>query len=205
MKKEEKTEITKNRIFTAAMQEFGTNGYAEGSVNNICKTGINKGLVYHNFKDKDELYLECVKKSCKDLIRYVRDSKGEEGFVAYMSARAKFFREHEMEAFIFLETRTRPPRHLINQIKRIYAELDELNREIFRKELSRHELRENVSEEEALHYYLEIQKLYHLDFMNELNSEMSPREQLALHERKIEKILNLMLYGIAKGGNESCC
>ncbi|MGN1148698.1 MAG: TetR/AcrR family transcriptional regulator [Lachnospiraceae bacterium] len=198
MRKEEKTEITKNKIFAAAMQEFGTNGYADGSINNICKTGINKGLVYHNFKDKDELYLECVRKSCEELLRYVRESRGEEGFVAYMSARTKFFREHEMEAYIFLETRTRPPRHLTKQIKMIYAELDGLNREIFQKELTRHELRDDVSEEEALNYYLEIQKVYNLDFKNELNSEMSPREQLALHERKIQKILDLMLYGIAK-------
>ena len=65
MKKEEKTELTKSKIFAAAIQEFGTNGYATGSVNNICKTGINKGLVYHNFKDKDELYLECVKRVAK--------------------------------------------------------------------------------------------------------------------------------------------
>ena len=60
MKKEEKTEITKCKILAAAIQEFGANGYAAGSVNNICKTGINKGLIYHNYKDKDELYLVCV-------------------------------------------------------------------------------------------------------------------------------------------------
>ena len=55
MKKEEKTEITKCKILAAAIQEFGANGYVAGSVNNICKTGINKGLIYHNYKDKDEL------------------------------------------------------------------------------------------------------------------------------------------------------
>ena len=47
MKKEEKTEHTKNKIYAAAMQEFGTKGYAAGAINNICKSGINKGLIYH--------------------------------------------------------------------------------------------------------------------------------------------------------------
>ena len=70
MKKEEKTEITKCKILAAAIQEFGANGYAAGSVNNICKTGINKGLIYHNYKDKDELYLVCVQTSCEDLIGF---------------------------------------------------------------------------------------------------------------------------------------
>ena len=109
---EEKTEITRNKIFTAAMHEFGTKGYALGAINNICKTGINKGLIYHNFKDKDELYLECVKKSCSDLIGYVKDHNGLESFARYMRVRKEFFQEKEAEAYIFLEARTNPPGQL---------------------------------------------------------------------------------------------
>ena len=44
MKKSEKTEITVARMLASAMEEFGKRGYAGGSVNNICKAGINKGL-----------------------------------------------------------------------------------------------------------------------------------------------------------------
>lgn len=65
MKRSEKTELTISKIMEAAMTEFGTNGYVGGSVNNICKSGINKGLIYHNFKDKDELYLKCLKKAAE--------------------------------------------------------------------------------------------------------------------------------------------
>ena len=202
MKKEEKTEITKAKIFAAAMKEFGTNGYAAGSLNNICKMGINKGLIYHNFKDKDELYLECVKKSCEELICYVKEHKAEDGFVAYMSARREFFQEQEQKAYIFLEARTNPPHRLVNQMQKIFKEFDELNREIFEKELLKYELRDGVSEEEALNYFFEIQKLYNLNFANELNDKMTLHEQLALHEMNIHKILDFMLYGIAKGGKE---
>lgn len=204
MKKEEKTEITRNKIFQAAMKEFGSNGYAAGSINNICKTGINKGLIYHNFKDKEELYLACVKKSCEELIACVLDEKADEDFVKYMSVRRKFFEEHEAEAGIFLEARTHPPDQLQKKIGQIFTEMDELNTRIFKKELSGVRLREGVSEEEALIYFEEIQKMYNLSFMKELKGKMSPQEQLALHEMKIHKIFDLMLYGIAKGGNEKC-
>ena len=64
MKQREKTELTVQRILSAAIAEFGVNGYAGGAVNNICKAGINKGLIYHNFKGKDELYLTCLHISC---------------------------------------------------------------------------------------------------------------------------------------------
>mgnify|MGYP003184531549 CR=1 FL=1 len=63
MKKQEKTQKTKERILTAALQEFGTKSYDTASINSICEIGkIPKGLIYHNFKGKDELYLLCVKK-----------------------------------------------------------------------------------------------------------------------------------------------
>ena len=76
MKKMEKTEITVSKIIEAAMQEFGQNGYAGGTVNNICKSGINKGLLYHNFSGKDELYLTCLRRSSNKLIRYIREREG---------------------------------------------------------------------------------------------------------------------------------
>ena len=61
MKKEEKTELTKKKILSAALQEFGSNGYRGASLNAICESGTPKGLLYHNFKNKDALYLSCVK------------------------------------------------------------------------------------------------------------------------------------------------
>ena len=65
MRKSDKTELTRRKIIAAAMQEFRTKGYAIGSINHVCKSGINKGLIYHNYKDKDTLYLECVKRAAK--------------------------------------------------------------------------------------------------------------------------------------------
>lgn len=198
MKKEEKTEITKNKIFAAAMQEFGKNGYAAGSVNNICKTGINKGLIYHNFKDKDELYLKCVKKSCEDLICFVTDRNGKAGFVEYMTARMEFFKNNEAEARIFLEARTRPPRKLADEIKTIYKKFDELNLEVFEAELSRHKLRDDVEKADVLNYFMEMQQWYNLNFAEQWDGNADMDEQIMTHEKNIYKVLDFMLYGIAK-------
>lgn len=68
MKRELKTELTKQKIINAAIHEFSRIGYEKGSINEICKSGINKGLIYHNFKNKDELYLICVKISCDSFL-----------------------------------------------------------------------------------------------------------------------------------------
>ncbi|MBP8715827.1 MAG: TetR/AcrR family transcriptional regulator, partial [Lachnospiraceae bacterium] len=62
MKKELKTELTKEKIILAAIDEFGRNGYYGSSLNSICDTGIAKGLLYHNFANKNAIYLACVQR-----------------------------------------------------------------------------------------------------------------------------------------------
>ena len=58
MKKDLKTEITKEKILKAATEEFSLYGFDGATVNQICqKHGISKGLIYHNFENKEELYL----------------------------------------------------------------------------------------------------------------------------------------------------
>lgn len=75
MKQAERAELTRQKIIRAAMKEFGANGYRGGTIGNICKTGINKGLIYHYFSSKDDLYLECVKISCGKLVGQLEDAK----------------------------------------------------------------------------------------------------------------------------------
>lgn len=62
MKKQEKTQKTKERILAAALQEFGTKSYDTASINSICEIGnIPKGLIYHNFKEKCSAYFKHTK------------------------------------------------------------------------------------------------------------------------------------------------
>lgn len=74
------------------MEEFGVNGYAGGTINNICKKWINKGLIYHNFKDKDELYLVCLESSCKKLVSMIEESDCVSDQLQYMKLRMHFLR-----------------------------------------------------------------------------------------------------------------
>ena len=114
----------------------------------------------------------------------------------------QFFQEYVPEGHIFLEARTNPPIHLFHQIQMLFTEFDELNRNVFEQELSGHTLRQGVSKEDALNYFYEIQKMYNLNFANHLDGNMTLDEQVLLHETNIRKVLDLMLYGIAKGEDE---
>ena len=58
MKREEKHQQMRRRIMDSALAEFSGQGYGASSVNTICSAqGISKGIIYHYFKTKDELFL----------------------------------------------------------------------------------------------------------------------------------------------------
>lgn len=51
----------KKRILIAALKEFSEKGYEQASTNSIVKeAGISKGILFHYFKTKRDLYLYVV-------------------------------------------------------------------------------------------------------------------------------------------------
>ena len=68
MKKEEKTRLRREKIITAALFEFATKGYQVFVINELCKVdGISKGVLYHNFSGKSDLYLTCFRRVLRKL------------------------------------------------------------------------------------------------------------------------------------------
>lgn len=202
MKRSEKTELTVSKIMKAAMSEFGANGYVGGSVNNICKSGINKGLIYHNFKDKDELYLKCLEKSCETLVRLIEDSGCSSDLLKYMNVRMSFFKEFPNEAHIFFEAILQPQEHLWNEIQEILQPFEKINENIYRSIVASVKLRDGITEEEAVGYFKQMQRMFNGYFSSSAYRRMSPDEQFNKHETSLPKLLDFILYGIAKGGKE---
>lgn len=196
MKKSEKTEITVAKIVEAAMVEFGTNGYAGGTVNNICKTGINKGLIYHNFNGKDALYLVCFKRSCEKLVAYVYENDGTANFDRYMAVRMDFFQEFPNEAHIFFDALLNPPPHLTDNIQEALTEFNKLNECICKQTLDMLILRDGITMEDALSYFHLMQTMLNGYFSSPAFQNVVLKEKVKLHEKIIPKLFDFMLYGI---------
>lgn len=202
MKRSEKTESTVSKIMKAAMNEFGANGYVGGSVNNICKSGINKGLIYHNFKDKDELYIKCLERSCETLVKLITESGSLSDPLRYMSVRMSFFKEYPNEAHIFFEAILQPQEHLWNEIQEILQPFEEINENVYRTVVSSVKLREGITEEEAVGYFRQMQSMFNGYFSSSAYRYMSLDDRVNKHETNLPKLLDFMLYGIAEGGKE---
>ena len=199
MKKCEKTELTVAKILEAAMAEFGRNGYAGGTVNNICKAGINKGLIYHNFTGKDQLYLACLQKSCGRFLAYVEEQDGARDLSRYMETRRTFFQTYPNEAHIFFEALLNPPDHLAEEIGAALRDFRARNEQLYRETLEGLRLREGVTMEDALAYFRLMQTMLNGYFSSPAFQSVRFSEKVKQHETAIPRLLDLMLYGIAEG------
>ena len=69
-------EIHKQDILHAAIAEFGRVGYRAASTNEIVKkAGVSKGLLFHHFKCKEQLYTACQMYVLEEYGKYMQEHK----------------------------------------------------------------------------------------------------------------------------------
>ena len=113
MRQEERKIQARRKIMDNALLEFATRGYSASFVNNIydSEQGISKGLIYHYFKSKDELFLACVEECFEQLKEYIQNhifietesSSLKECLSQYYKTRMIFFHENPLYQKIFCE------------------------------------------------------------------------------------------------------
>lgn len=208
MKKEEKTRRTYEKILTAAIEEFGTNSYDSGSLTTICnKHQISKGLIYHNFKSKDDLYLQCVRICFEEMTTYMRlcevhGSTVQETIRNFLHERQRFFQENPYFGNIFFNTVLQPPSHLRNEIRDIRREFDDFSLNCYRNLLKKLHLRDGIEMEAATEYFLIFQEMFNGYFQSKSYGKNDFHTLISDHELNLSKILDIMLYGIAEKTTE---
>lgn len=199
MKREEKNQLTRRRIMDSALDEFSKQGYGASSVNTICSAqGISKGIIYHYFDTKDDLFLACVEECFVLLTEYLREKmetvqgRAEEQLEEYFTARMAFFKERPVYQRIFCEAVIAPPAHLRAEVRRRKQAFDELNIQVLERLLAPLPLRSEISRAEVIETFRQFQ-----DFINaKYRSEEGSVSEFEAHEASYRKALNILLYGV---------
>ncbi|MEG2839280.1 MAG: TetR/AcrR family transcriptional regulator [Lachnospiraceae bacterium] len=204
MKREEKAQVSKERIMAAAMEEFGEKNYDLSSLNNICNdNAISKGLIYHYFGNKEELYLCCVQSCLDKFIEFLSEevydfTDFQIGMNQYLERRFLFFHTNPWEGRLFFNMVIQPPRQLERQIHVLKRDFDAQCLEYYKAALAHISLREGISQETALEYFVIFQELFNGYFQKHMVEETKLDSLIEVHEVQLAQFLNLMLYGIAK-------
>lgn len=202
VKREEKNSLTRQQILESALREFGSRSYAEASLNTISREGnLSKGIIYHYFKDKDDLYLSCVSLCIKGLVTFLEEKESLTGrpledVTSYLRLRHQYFERNPDCRHLFTTVLTQPPRHLVEEIAMVRKELDDYNKRFFQDILKGLTLRDGVSQEEAMEFFLMFQEAFNQYFTQNIQGEK--QALFALHEEKLTKFLPLLFHGIAK-------
>lgn len=198
MKQEEKTRLTRERIINAGIKEFGSKGYSGASINSVSDSGIAKGLLYHNFSSKDELYIECLR-VCFDRFTERLSCGGETGGISeYFASRTAFFDENREAASMVLEAVIDPPEKHLDKIARLRKPYDEMNAEWIKRIVSSGRLRDNIDENKAMKYLSVMQDMFNWYCCNPKYRSRPFEGMISLHEEKLPEIFGYMLYGIMK-------
>lgn len=203
MKQEEKNALARSRILTAALAEFADKGYAGASLNAVwAHEGIAKGVVYHYYKDTDEIYLALVK-SCFDLLRTDLmqnetnpEMHGFERLTSYFHARLQFFAQNPLYLDLFLDIAFHAPTHLAALIATERKEFDRISISILRDILNDCPLREGLTIDmvaEELSYYMDYSNMR---FRSSCDHTLPPLVAFSQHEEISQRRLNIFLFGI---------
>ncbi|MGN1189254.1 MAG: TetR/AcrR family transcriptional regulator, partial [Candidatus Ornithospirochaeta sp.] len=200
MNRQEKNQMTRRKIVESALREFSKSGYRGCSVNDICQNGgVSKGIVYHYFDTKEELYLVCVEECFtlleefigKDLIEW--NGECEAGLEEYFRRRDNFFIKNPKYQNIFTEAIVYPSTNLKKRISEKISSFEELNKRILRNMIEHVELRDGLSIEDVIEVFLDYQ-----GYINSSPNKNGVENDFHEHERRAKKAISILLYGVVK-------
>ena len=190
MKQAEKNKKSRDHILAHAFAEFASSGYAGSSLNLICAHGgISKGLLYHYYASKDELYLACIQKLFSEMTQYLSGHihLPEITVTQYFDVRMRFFQQHPEHRQLFYDVLMYPPAHLAAQINECRAAFDELNNNALRCVLDKEKLTDRIPTEEAIRQFRAF-----VNFLGVYIREDSASDA----EQKASELLQTLLYGL---------
>lgn len=164
MTQEERKRRSRQEICRVALEEFGTYGYEKTTMERICtRHNISKGMMYHYFANRDQLYLHCVERTFGDLKVYLEQAVEREmvqsarknpveAIQGYFLLRETYFRDRPLEKGIFEEVLFRPPKHLLEQIGALRAPVRAVNVRFLLWLMDQSRLRPGLTRDRAARY-----------------------------------------------------
>lgn len=192
---------SKEKIMKVAIEEFALNGYKGASTNNVCKNAkISKGLLYHYYSSKENLYLSVleytINKFKKNIKIDIEDSskKGVDYISEYFNAKFRFFSENPLYSKVIINSLLNDN---IEQAKELGEEFENYNNTLIYDVIKSIELNPKFDKEKAFELIVIIGEKLEEKHMKTIGFKS---EETAIEEfRKDHKIMIEMVFeGIDK-------
>ncbi|WP_322783542.1 TetR/AcrR family transcriptional regulator [Streptococcus cuniculi] len=184
-------------MIATALSEFASKGYKGFVINELCKVdGISKGVLYHNFSGKSDLYLACVQESFEKALTVFLGEEGQvPSLVDYMERRHQFYQQFPEHSHIFFEAMIATPEELEAEIAPQKEVFLNLNEQVCQKLLSESKLKDHIDEKQATAYLRLIQDMFRSYYLT-VSSDNSLTNLVSGYEQQLSHVLEMMIYGI---------
>ena len=204
MKQQERQKKSKEKILQAAITEFSASGYDKVTMENICtRHGISKGMMYHYYSGKEDLFLLCVQNMYQMMQQYLEENMAElekkdalHALKEFWMLRESFFGEHPPFKNIFENALLRTPPHLFEKIEEIRGPIEALNRQFLHRTIGKIELRENLKKENVS-IYLEAMESVFWKLVEQYRREQRISDVHSLMEAARE-LWDMVLLGVVR-------
>ena len=201
MTQKERQTRSKHTIFLSALEEFGSHDYSRVSMESICQNhGISKGMMYHYYSNKDDLFLLCVQDMFQALaaqleqdMQQLDETKPLEAVKQFFLIRERFFQQHPHWKNIFENAMLRTPKHLEDAVFELRQPIRSLNRRFLGNVASALTLRPGMSRETATRYMESIEYV----FPSLLRQFRAGSEITNLHDmlNTVTELIEIILFG----------
>lgn len=208
MTQKERQEHSRKEILQAALDEFGTYEYAQVTVDNICaRHNISKGMLYHYYAGKDDLFLLCVGDTFEKLSEFVsqnefmlQDRSALESLTAYYQCREQFFEVHPERRKVFECAILHPPAHLESRLRELRAPVWQINQQFWQRVVKQYPLRAGLEEEQVTRYLVSLDYAFQtiLEQYNQAGKVNDIHDMLQI----TSEILDMMLFGVMQPQKE---
>lgn len=208
MTQKERQEHSRQEILQAALDEFGTYEYAQVTVDNVCaRHNISKGMLYHYYSGKDDLFLLCVGDTFEKLSEFVaqnefqlKDHSALDSLTAYYQCREQFFAAHPRRRKVFESAMLHPPAHLESKLRELRAPVWQINRQFWQRVVRQYPLRAGLKEEQVMRYLESIDYAFQT-ILEQYNEASNARDIYDILQITSE-ILEMLLFGVMQPQKE---
>ena len=203
MTQKERQARSKNAIFLAAMEEFGSHDYDAVTMDSICMNhSISKGMMYHYYSNKDDLFLLCVRDLFEALTKQLESEMPAldiqnpfEAVKQFFMIRERFFQQYPQRKNIFENAMLRTPEHLAGQLRDLRRPIREMNRDFLKKVTESIKLRPGLDEKKVLRS-LESMEYSFRSLLYQYQEEQKPQDIHTMLEAA-EELVDMGLFGVA--------
>ncbi len=196
-------ETKKDKILCAGLKEFSEHGFDKASTDRISKdAGVSKGLIFHYYGSKENLYLFAVNKCIDDILEEFNNVKFDnlefiDALIKIMELKYSFFLKNPMHYKILVNSFYNTPKKMLKKLEHRNSELRQMGINIIVDMIKDLPLKEGILSSDIAALVSSIANAIENKYLSYLVSDAENIEKIYKDiKNEYIRLINIVMYGI---------